>query len=526
MCLELRKESPRANFPDHFLPMYAFFSRDFSQDIESREQQAPTGISDEVLHDEGQTWHRLLQDGSLINLTLLANAILLSHHDVDTSSLSLCWRTLDILRSEFRITGVDVSDTSLAFFNKIHEKTRKRVEDEEPGFSVISLLEVLDAVDGGRRLSMVFQAENNHDYHPKADLVFGKDHLRNPDLFQAFAHCLPHFVSKRPEKFIELMEGLVFHDSLWTSLQFHLWNSLRPNSFIPAMLHVFDTCCTVIDTAFVALENSKVDWRATDFGSLAHYFELFVTDCFQGVFIERAVGFRVGLIKARFCRAVLAHFMGEFNREGTVVLWSHWDVASIARLFYSLGVGDDADVEFWKTFVDGGPVGPELMDKTHTSLDKAARDGRLLNFCTLGHLGMMAVPFKGSGLEHTEPKKLLALMEKIKEDSGLPLTDASTRAWEELCQLRYEVADACKRISKEDKANIDKLLEKIDTVYSQRPSSMQEHCPIDLVRTQASGTSATTAVIEDQRSSSPAQEVDSRGTVVVTATEFLFENPC
>jgi hypothetical protein len=88
---------------------------------------------------------------------------------------------------------------------------------------------------------------------------------------------------------------------------------LRPNSFIPAKLRVFDTCCTVIDAAFVALENSqKVDWRAPDFGSLAHYFELFVVDCFQGMFVERAIGFRVGLIKARFCRAVLAQFLDEF----------------------------------------------------------------------------------------------------------------------------------------------------------------------------------------------------------------------
>ena len=259
----------------------------------------PAGISDEeVPHGEGQIWHRLLHDGPLINLTLLAQAILAHDDDVDSSSLSLCWTTLDVLRSELRITRVDASDSSLAFFNEKHDQTRKRVEADEPGFSVIPLLEVLDAVDGGRRLSMVFQAEADQKYHLKADLVFGKDHLRNPNLFQAFAHCLPHFITKYPEKFIALMEGLVYHDNLGSSLQLHLCNSLRPNGFIPAMLHVFDTCCTVIDTAFVALENSKVDWRTPEFGSLAHYFELFVTDCFHGVFIERAIGFRVGLIKA------------------------------------------------------------------------------------------------------------------------------------------------------------------------------------------------------------------------------------
>lgn len=148
---------------------------------------------------------------------------------------------------------------------------------------------------------------------------------------------------------------------------------------------------------------------------------------------------------------------------------------------------------------------------------------------------MMAVPFKGSGLEHTDFKKLLALMEEIKAEEGLPLTDASTRVWEELSRLRYEVAGACKissedeiadiieSRSEEDIANINALLEKIDTVYNQRPSPMQEHLPINHVRTHASGTSVTAAVIEDQYNSSPTQEVDSRGTVIVTVTEFLFD---
>ncbi|KAN0132736.1 hypothetical protein V8E53_009407 [Lactarius tabidus] len=199
---------------------------------------------------------------------------------------------------------------------------------------------------------MVFQEHPK--YCSKADLVFGKDHLRNRDLFQAFATCLPHFITNHPEKSVEFMEGLVLRDHLWTSLQVHLSNSLRPDISIQAALHVFETCCAVMDAAFVALEHTKVDWRAPDFGTLAHYFELYVTNCFQGIFIERATGFRVGLIKARFCNAILTQFLDEFRRSGTVVFRSHWDVASLARVFYSLGFGDDADTVFWKSFVDGG----------------------------------------------------------------------------------------------------------------------------------------------------------------------------
>jgi hypothetical protein len=397
----------------------------------------------------------------------------------------------------------------------------------------------------------VFQDHPDPKYHCKADLVFGKDHIRNTDLFRAFAHCLPHFVTHHPKQSVaELMEGLVLRDHLWTSLQVHLANSLQPNSSIQTMLHVFETCCIVIDAAFVALENSNVDWRAPDFGSLAHYFELFVTDCFQGIFIERAIAFRVGLIKARFCKAILSQFLDEFKSKGTVIFRSHWDVASLARVFYSLGVGDHADVEFWKSFVDGGPVDPAFMAKTHAMLHKAQRDAPLLNFCKLGHLGMMAVPFEGSGLDDTEFKKLLDLMQKLMQgsDPRLPLTNASTPVWERSYQLREEVVDVCKRISSNeadigerstyenevDMKLMKALLEKIDAIYLSSAAA-QEHRPYGRAQAQPSGTSAVmelsqpsgglipgdnktshafnSTAFEDQHDNSSAPDVEPRGMV-------------
>jgi hypothetical protein len=541
-CLEsTRAGSPNITFPSHFLPLYTFFSS-LTDTLQDQEQQALAEVS-----DEDTKWRFLLYEGSFINLTLLARAILL-HDDLDISptSLSMCWKTLDILRSELRIARADISVSSLQLFNVIHTKTRRRVESEEPGFSVIPLLEILNAVDGGRRLSMVFQ--DHPKYRSKANLVFEKGHLRNPDLFHAFAKCLPDFVAKHPDKSEDFMEDLVLYDHLWTSLQVHLLNSLRPNCLIPAMIRVFDTCCTVIDTVFAALENSqKVDLRTPDFGSLAHYFEVFVTDCFQGMFVERAIGFRVGLIKARFCNAILAQFLDEFNRSGTVIFRSHWDVASLARVFYSLGVGNDVDVEFWKSYVDGGPIGPEFLAKAFTELETAKRDGPLLNFCRLGHLGMMAVPFEGSDLKEADFAKLLNLMQKMAEDSPLPLAHASTSVWEELRRLHDEVAEIYEKICyddhqvvgdfersySEDIAHMGALLMKIKEVYRDRPSSTREPYPIDHVQARASGSSAvvppnppsrgifgpsyaptSTNVHDDRRNISADQGVDLRGMVI------------
>jgi len=198
-------------------------------------------------------------------------------------------------------------------------------------------------------------------------------------------------------------------------------------------------------------------------------------------------------------------------------------------------VGNAADVEFWKSFVDGGPIGAEFMAKTHITLDTAARDGPLLNFCKLGHLGVMAVPFKGSGLEDTDFKKLLDLLQKMMEDPRRPLTHAATPVWEDLGRLRDEVFDIFARSSNEDKVNTQALLAKIDAVYKHRPSSTQEH-PSGHVQAQASGTSAleqpnppsrglmpaddrssyastSTVVIEDRHDSSPAREDDFKGTL-------------
>ena len=539
-CLEQCLESTMARplnieAPSDFLPLYTFFSS-----IINDMQQAPVEVPDD------KKWRFLLHDGPFINLTLLAKAIV--YHDgqiVDPASLSMYWKTLDKLRSELRTTHADISGPSKRLFNDIRTKADKVVQFEELGFSVIPLLEILDAVDGGRRLSMVLRDHSK--YLDKADLVFGKDHLRNPDLFHEFARCLPHFVDNHSaEELTDFMEDLVLRDHLWISLQVQLSDSLRPNNSSPAMMRVFDTCCAVIDTAFVALAGSpKVDLRTPDFGSLAHYFELYVTDCFQGIFIERAIGFRVGLIKARFCNAVLAQFLGEFGCKGTVVFRSHWDVASLARVFYSLGLGD---VEFWSSLVDGGPIGEVLMDKTYATLEVAKRDGPLLNFCRLVHLGVMAVPFEGSGLKETNFQKLLDLMQKMTKDSPLPLVHASTSAtvWEELHRLRDEVADICENISNEDQAvgiiegsysredgaHMMALLAKIDQVYRRRPTSTHEHFPIDhvtsavvqpnppsgellqvILENNRSNHASTSTLIEDQHDNLPNDGVDFGSTV-------------
>jgi hypothetical protein len=486
---------PTRRFPTYLVPLYMFFSSRGNTSSTPEEDcgDPPAEASSEqpTIAEDQRRRRALLCDGPLINLTLLAKAIL-SNDDVDPSDLSLCWKTLDLLRTGLGIALVDVSDPALALFDEVHNETRRRAQAEERGFRITPLLETLDTVARGRRLSVVLR--DHPKFHSKPDAVFEKEHLRNADTFLAFASCLPAFVSQNPDKIMEFMEDLVCYDELWTTLQVVLGNSFRSDSPIPEKLRFFDTCCGVIDDVFIALENSqKVDWRVPEFGPLAHHFELFVTNCFQGTFVSRATGFRVGLIKARFCKAVLAQFLHEVDIEGALVFRSQWDVAALARVFYTLGVGNEED--FWKQFVDGGQIGAEFMAKAHETLDLAVRDGPLLNFVKLGHLATTAVPFEGSGLEDAEFGKLVDLLQKMMDDSPLPLQLASVKVWEDLSRLRDQVRDISAKTSDDDRANLQALQAKIDIVYDQGPSAAQGP---NHTQAQASGSSA---VVQPKQSS-------------------------
>ena len=76
------------------------------------------------------------------------------------------------------------------------------------GFRMTPLLEILDTVARGRRLLMVFSGRPK--YHSRADVVFGKEYLRNSDLLEAFAHCLPDFIANNsPDVCMGVMEKVV-----------------------------------------------------------------------------------------------------------------------------------------------------------------------------------------------------------------------------------------------------------------------------------------------------------------------------
>jgi hypothetical protein len=464
------RTTDRSLFPASLIPIYNYLFPNNNAVMPQLGDRPPPSAT--------EMWVNLLHDGPLANLTRLAQAIR-DREGAPPPILSFCWKALDILLTQLGTIHSDNLTRAQINLDKVHEDTRKYVHGKEMGFRMRPLLEILDTVARGRRLLMVFSSTPK--YHNRAYVVFGKEYLRNGDHLEAFAECLPDFIaSTPPEVCTGVMEKIVNRDNLWTSLQVNLWNTQRSGSPIPDKLRVFEGFCTVLDISFSVLEDSQeVDWRAPEFGSLLNHFESLITHCFQGVFMGRATSFRVGIIRARFFRALLAQFKDDIGHEGTVSFRSQWDVASLARLICILGFRDKEDADFWDSYVNGGHIGTNFTGKALEMVDMAARDGPLLIFCQLGQLAVTAAPLRRSGLEPKDIEKVLKLQMKVIGDKRLPLNYASDIVWEELGQLQELVNDLCAKNTGEDRELLKRLFRMIDDVFYLRTSG-----PMDSGHTQ------------------------------------------
>ena len=460
-------------FPVSLIPINTFFFPKDNTGTLRQLDEGRTPLDEEIK----KIWKSLLHDGPLTNLTILAQAIFAKRH-APPPTLSFCWKTLDILLKQLGTIHSEehtMEPTRAQMnFDKLHENIRAYIQADERGFRVDRvrpLLNILDIFARGRRLSMVLSGHPK--YYNIADVVFGKEYLRNGDLLEAFAYCLPRFIwNNTPEVCGDFMEKVVRYDDLWTSLQVNLGNTERSDSPTPDKLRIFENCCTVIDLAFSVLEDSKeVDWRGLEFWSLLQHFDSFITHCFKDAIMGRDTSFRVSIIKARFCNGLLGQFQSDLEREGTLSFRSQWEAASLARLISALGLRDKDDAEFWNSYTSGGHFGPDnakFTEKFVEMINKATRDGPLLIFCQLGHLAASALPLDQSGLELKDIKSVLKLQRKVIKNRRLPLNRASDTVWEALSQLRQQVNDLYGKNTGKDKKTLRRLLRAVDYVYNLR----------------------------------------------------------
>ena len=469
-------ESPQ--FPPSLIPFYEYC---FPNDSTDTLQQIVNGRRPNQ-KEITRLRNNFLYDGPLANLIALAKDVRKRKH-APPSSFSFCWKTFDILLTQFGTIHSDPSsddptvNSAKSDFDNLYVETHRHVLNEKMGFRMTPLLEVLDIVDRRLRLIMIFSSRPK--YHSRASAVFGKEYLRSGDLLEAFAHCLPDFIatnSESPDVCMDLVEKVVNRDDLWSNLQGILWTTQKSESIssTPDRLRVFECCCNVLDVAFSVLERSEeVDWRAPEFGSLWQHFESFITHGFQGAFMGRSASFRISIIKAQFCKVLLAQIWSDVNRKNFLSFQTQWDVASLAKLIYYLGLRDEDDPEFWNSYFSGGHIGPEFTDKALKMIKIIARDGPLSIFCQLGHLATSTILSRHSGLEQKDIRKVLELQDKLMADKRLPLNGASDTVWMELGRLREQATDLCGATSGsgctgEEENLLQDLLWRIDHVRNLR----------------------------------------------------------
>jgi hypothetical protein len=510
-------KTDKSHFPVSLFPIYEFFLPNDEADIIRRIDNGYMPKPEEIM----RMWDSLLHDGPLTNLITLAQAVREREHAPRTT-LAFCWKALDILLTQLGTIHSEKPTPAKHDFDRLHKDIRAYVH-EERGFRVTPLLDILDTVARGQRLLTLFSGHPK--YHNRADVVFGKEYLRNSGLLEAFAHCLPGFISKNPPEVCRVfMEEVVREDDLWTSLQVNLWNTQRSDSPTPDKHRVFEDCSTVVDIAFSVLEDSQeIDWRAPEFGSLAQHWESFIAHCFQGAFMGRATSFRVGVIKARFCKALLAQFSNDIERDGTVSFRSQWDVASLARLICTLGLRDKENPEFWNSYVNGGHIGTEFTTKALDMIDITARDGPLLIFCLLGHLATSAVPLDQSGLEFEDIEKVWKLQRKVIDKDSLRSNYPSDEVWGDVGQMRKQANDLLgKNFGKDREIKIlQDLLQTIDDVYNLRISGSGGPSQTDLAEEQGRKTS----VAVDLTSSSESRGIANQRSFASESTAFSGGGP-
>ena len=436
-------------FPVSLIPLYKYFFPNDNTDIVQRlgDGDAPSTL------ENAKIWKSFLLDGPLANLTMLSRAVLsgrravltgeqtvFSGEQAPSSTLSFCWTTLDILLMQLGTSHTEGLTCAQSGFDSLRAKTRMYVRAEEQGLRVtqlMPLLEILDIVSRGRRLLMVFS--DYLKFQNRADIVFGREYHQNSDLLEAYAHCLRGFIAEHPPELGRaFMEDVVNRDGLWTILLAGLSNNEWSDSPDSYKLRFFENCSTVIDVVFATLEDSpRMDWRAPELGSLLQYLELFMTYYFRGELLGRAISFRVrvGIIKARFCKALLAQLRDGIDRDGVMCLSSRWDFASLARLTSTLGLRDEEDAKFRDPYINGGRIGVDFTTKILEMIDITTRDGPLVIFCQLVHLVAMAAPLDQCRFALMDIEEVWELQRKLVEDQRLPLYLASDTVWGELGHL-------------------------------------------------------------------------------------------
>jgi hypothetical protein len=222
-------------FPDYLMPLYRVIR--VWKTTENTQWSHLTGILTATSHplpSDQEMWADLIYDGPLINVAVLAYAILLRVTEAGVN-FDMALKMIETLVKSLGLAQVQASAPALIRFNEIltqlGEVLSKGISGNESGIThVAPLLEALKIAICGIHLAMAFAYTPKPILLPRQiEIIFGPEQLRNSELLMAFAAHLPGFVgANTPEDSRSFMEHLILEDKLWEQLTFSLSQCFEP----------------------------------------------------------------------------------------------------------------------------------------------------------------------------------------------------------------------------------------------------------------------------------------------------------
>jgi Family of unknown function (DUF6535) len=419
--------------------------------------------------DQGM-WEDVIYDGPLINLAVLAYAVLSLANEGDIN-LDMAWKTFEVLLKSIGLAQLQASAQARARFDEVLLKAGAGISGYERGRAQIApLLKSLDIVTSGLRLAEVFVHNPKPMLPPRQiEAIFGPEQLRNSELLEAFAAHLPELINaSTPGDSKSFMKRLILEDRLWEQLHFSLLRCLDPQVPFPDKLRIIMAFFDIFDVAFDALKESSImDWRPPDLNLLFGHLWEFEMKVAPGMLTRRAVNIRSMIFHRQFCHVLLAQFSRQRSR-GEPLMMQFFN--SLTRLVWLLGVKTQED-DAYSYLTPGKPsnagAGPDMMIKADAILSVTLRDGPLSNFCMLARLTFDVVASEVSDLTSEDTKKLWKVLERMLDTPHLPLDNASGDTWVRFDHLRALVDPV---LYEGDDPIMKKLLDMIEKVERMRPS--------------------------------------------------------
>jgi hypothetical protein len=428
-----------------------------------------------------EMWMDVLYDGPLINLAVLAHGLLsrASEGGLGDVNLDMAWKTFETLLKSLGLAQVQVSAPARARFNEVLLKARAGNSGYARGRAQITtLLKMLEIVNSGLHLAEAFAYTPKPMLTPRQiEAIFGPEQLRNGELLEAFAACLPRLVNaSTPESSKNFMEHLILEGRLWEQLHFNLIKCLDMQVPFPDKLRIIMIFFDIFDVAFEVLKESSIDWRSPDLDLLYGHLQEFQKDVAPGMFIGRVVYFRSAVFQGQFCHALLAQFAKQ--RSHGEPLMRHL-LPSLSTLVGLLGAGTQEDTEkLTHRTLRSSRTSPDMV-KANATLNVILRDGPLSNFFILGTTILEAIVSKASDVTLGDIKKLWKLFERMLNTQHLSLADASAEKWAIFDHLRATVLVAVamggNRPHAEDFRPLLDMIEKVDCM---RPADRSAEEPI------------------------------------------------